>query len=100
MFNTLFFKLKISNAPFFIVPPIMIYLFRSYSSNVTKGIDLIWVFLIIVGLGSVYFHSTLTLAGQLMDELSILWILALSYVVLFPEKYMPSYFVQNRSVGT
>ena len=61
-----------------------------------KGIHFIWLQLIAVGLGSVYFHATLTLAGQLMDELFILWVLMTSYTILFPEKYLSSYLKKNR----
>jgi alkaline ceramidase len=87
---------QISNAPFFFVPPVLIYLFGSYGVNVTRGVNIIWIFLIVVGAGSVFFHSTLTLAGQLMDELAILWVLMLSYAILFPDKYIPNFFLRNR----
>ena len=76
----------------------MIYLFRPYANTITSGIYIIWMLLLVVGMGSVFFHSTLTLAGQFMDELSILWVLMLSYAILFPDKYIPSYFIQNRSL--
>jgi hypothetical protein len=33
-----------------------------------------------------------------MDELSILWVLMLSYTILFPDKYVPNFFVKNRQI--
>lgn len=74
----------------------MIVLFRDFGKYVTNGIHVIWLFLVIVGLGSVYFHATLAMAGQLMDELSILWVLMTSYTILFPDKLLPIYFHKRR----
>ncbi len=74
----------------------MMILFQDYGNYVTKGIHLIWLLLVAVGVGSVYFHATLSMAGQLMDELLILWVLMASYTILYPEKYMPNFFKQNR----
>lgn len=54
-FNTL------SNILFFVIPPIMMILFKDFANNVTKGIHVIWLLLIAVGFGSVYFHATLTM---------------------------------------
>lgn len=81
---------------FFVVPPIGFYLWRPYSRHVTQGINLILFLLILVGLGSVYFHSTLSLAGQLMDELLILWVVMTSYAILIPTQFLPQYFKNNR----
>lgn len=88
----------ISNALFFVIPPIMIGLFSDFGRHVTRGIHLIWVMLIGVGIGSVYFHSTLSFAGQMIDELSILWILMTSGSILFPEKYLCAYFVREKKL--
>ena len=35
-------------------------------------------------------------AGQLMDELFILWVLLGSYAMLFPNQYLPGHFQRNR----
>ena len=81
---------------FFAVPPIGFYLWRPYSQHVTRGINLILFLLILVGVGSVYFHSTLSIAGQLMDELLILWVVMTSYAILIPTQFIPKYFKTNR----
>jgi hypothetical protein len=56
-----FLCVKVSNIFFFLVPPIMIFLFRPYSKRVANGIMILWILLIIIGIGSVYFHATLSL---------------------------------------
>lgn len=56
----------------------MICLFKDYGKYVNKGIHVIWFLLIAVGFGSVYFHATLSMVGQLMDEIFILWVLIVS----------------------
>lgn len=36
-----------------------------------------------------YFHMTLSYVGQLLDELSILWTLAVAYSFWYPKVYFP-----------
>ena len=51
---------------FFIIPPIMMSLFVDYGRRVTYGIHVIWIMLIVVGLGSVYFHATLSMVKKIL----------------------------------
>ena len=78
-----------SNALFVVVPGAAGRLWTSYALNVSKGVYSVWVLFIIVGLSSAYFHATLSLLGQLLDELSILWLLMLSYTLFTPMSYRP-----------
>ena len=68
------FNLQLSNLIIVFVAPIAIYLFRDFARRVTVGIQYVMILLIIVGITSMYFHGTLSLMGQLTDELSILWV--------------------------
>jgi alkaline ceramidase len=61
----------------------MICLFKDYGKYVNKGIHVIWFLLIAVGFGSVYFHATLSMVGQLMDEIFILWVLFFIIRILY-----------------
>ncbi|CAF0821802.1 unnamed protein product [Rotaria sordida] len=79
----------VSNIFFFLVPPLMIILFASYSKRVANGITILWILLIVIGIGSVYFHATLSLAGQLVDEIGILWVLMAGYALFLPSIYSP-----------
>uniref|UniRef100_H2Z8J2 Alkaline ceramidase n=1 Tax=Ciona savignyi TaxID=51511 RepID=H2Z8J2_CIOSA len=79
----------VSNSIFFIIPPLLIYLFKQYSQQVCRSVNLVWVLLIIVGAGSVYFHSTLSLVGQLIDEIAILWVCLAALATWLPSKYLP-----------
>ncbi|NXE69821.1 ACER1 ceramidase, partial [Calcarius ornatus] len=45
--------------------------------------------LLLAGLFSMYFHMTLSYVGQLLDELSILWTLAVAYSFWYPQAYFP-----------
>lgn len=67
----------------------MIIFFASYSKRVANGISVLWILLIIIGIGSVYFHATLSLAGQLMDEICILWVLMAGYTLFLPTIIYP-----------
>ncbi|XP_064652279.1 alkaline ceramidase 2-like [Lineus longissimus] len=86
----------ISNALFFIMPPLLIYLNWQYAKRVSIYTNLIWALLVIVGIGSVYFHATLSLVGQLLDEISIVWVIFGAIALLFPREHMPTIFRGSR----
>ena len=87
-----------SNILFFILPPILIYIHRDYSARVCWGVNIVWGLLGIVGVGSVYFHATLSLVGQLMDEIAIIWVVLAAFAMWYPKEYMPLFMSQDRSV--
>lgn len=68
------FCFKFSNVLFLVMPPILMHLFKPYGKYVHQGIHIVWLMLIVVGISSAYFHATLSLIGQLLDEISILWV--------------------------
>lgn len=41
---------QVSNSIFFIIPPMMIYLFKQYSRQVCSSVNVVWILLIIVGM--------------------------------------------------
>lgn len=43
-----------------------------------------------------YFHMTLSFLGQLLDEISILWLLASGYSIWMPRCYFPTFLGENR----
>ncbi|CEO99381.1 hypothetical protein PBRA_001287, partial [Plasmodiophora brassicae] len=73
---------------FLILPPIMIYLSRPFSRFITPDINIVWLLLTVVGLGSGYFHATLSYSGQLIDELAILWVVAAVVMIASPKNLM------------
>lgn len=86
----------ISNFLFLLFPPVLIYLFKEYGRFVTPGIHILWVLLIVVGLSSMYFHATLSLIGQLLDELAILWVFMAAYSLFFPKRHYPKFCHNDR----
>ena len=61
------------------------YLFRPYSKHVCSGVNVIWALFIVIGVSSAYFHATLSLVGQLLDELAILWGLMVAFALWTPK---------------
>ncbi|XP_028672490.2 alkaline ceramidase 1 [Erpetoichthys calabaricus] len=85
----------VSSASFFIFAPIMMYLLHPYAKERTHAVHLVWLMMMIVGVFSAYYHMTLSYMGQLLDELSILWVLAIGYTLWFPRHRFP-FFIKDR----
>eukprot|EP00092_Neocalanus_flemingeri_P009489 GFUD01010215.1.p1 GENE.GFUD01010215.1~~GFUD01010215.1.p1 ORF type:complete len:269 (+),score=54.57 GFUD01010215.1:67-873(+) len=81
----------ISNILFIVMPPLLMHLHTSYATHCGKGIHIIWVLLMTVGVSSAYFHATLSLLGQLLDELAILWVIMACYWLWYPQAALPSH---------
>ncbi|XP_031430979.1 alkaline ceramidase 1 [Clupea harengus] len=89
-FNTM------SSFIFFVISPIMLYLLHPYAKERNLAVHLVWIMMIFVGLFSMYFHMTLSFMGQMLDELSIVWVLAIGYALWFPRRLFPS-FIKDRN---
>ena len=75
----------ISNVIYFVIPPLNIYLFWEYSNKVGSSFNIVWILMMVIGASSAYFHATLSLVGQLLDEVAILWVLLAGYALWTPE---------------
>ncbi|XP_035667256.1 alkaline ceramidase 2-like [Branchiostoma floridae] len=86
----------ISNFLFIVLPPVLMYLFRPYARQVNASINLIWWMLAVVGISSAYFHATLSLVGQLLDEIAILWVIIAAWGVWAPRRFFPRFCNESR----
>ncbi|XP_066551823.1 alkaline ceramidase 1 isoform X2 [Amia ocellicauda] len=84
----------VSSFIFFIFSPLMLYLLHPYARERSWAVHLVWTMMIFVGLFSIYFHMTLSYVGQMLDEISILWVLAIGYALWFPRRHFPN-FIKN-----
>lgn len=79
----------VSNVLFFLMPPVLMHLFRDYGRFVNPAIHGIWAMLMVVGASSAYFHATLSLIGQLLDECAILWVILAGFTLFLPRRHFP-----------
>ncbi|NXQ49093.1 ACER1 ceramidase, partial [Catharus fuscescens] len=71
----------------FLLTPLNLLVLEAFSElQVNHGT---FVPLLLAGIFSMYFHMTLSYMGQLLDELSILWTLAVAYSFWYPQAYFP-----------
>lgn len=115
--------LQFSNVTFFIFGPLMMFLMHPYAQKRSRSIYGLCVLFMVIGrrglrqwgkgsgkerlldhlplslapgLFSMYFHMTLSFLGQLLDEISILWLLAGGYSIWMPRCYFPAFLGENR----
>ena len=74
---------------FLVIPPLLIHLHQPYAKCLGPGIQIMWLLLIVVGASSAYFHATLSLLGQLLDEIAILWVIMAGFAMWYPKAAMP-----------
>ena len=55
--------------------------YMSYKAEYEPKLTFIWLLIILIGLGSILFHGTLSVAGQVMDEMSILIFILYSFAI-------------------
>lgn len=88
------FTNTISNVLFVFIPLLCLgtRVWNNYTKLVSCGVLIQLVCLLLVGFASAYFHGTLSLLGQLLDEITILWGLAIGYATLTPDRYRPKFY--------
>ena len=88
------FTNTISNILFFVIPIFCLgaRVWNSYTKYISNGAYIQLFFLIFIGVSSVYFHATLSLMGQLLDEVAIIWSLCLGYASFMPDRMRPRFY--------
>ena len=85
------FTNTISNFLLILLPAVAIRsnIWHNYIKYVSVCPYVIFYFIIVIGFGSCYFHGTLSLLGQFIDEIALAWGLVLSYMFFLPNEYRP-----------
>ncbi|VDM79445.1 unnamed protein product [Strongylus vulgaris] len=73
-----------TNLPIIVLPLLNAMMLRKYIREVNSGLLVPQLLLTFNGLASTYYHATLNLFGQLVDELSLVWIITMFVVVYIP----------------
>ncbi|KAF2357918.1 Ceramidase [Trinorchestia longiramus] len=83
-----------SNILFFLIPVFSLrhQVWNNYFTRVSYGSLILHGIIIVIGAASVYFHATLSLFGQMLDEVAIIWALSLGYAFLLPHNTRPKFF--------
>ncbi|XP_077332428.1 alkaline ceramidase 1 isoform X1 [Lithobates pipiens] len=89
----------VSNISFLFVGPLMMYLLHPYACRRTLMVHGVWILFTVIGLFSMYYHMTLSFFGQLLDELSILWVICLGYSIWFPQPHFPRFITSRSQFG-
>lgn len=85
-----------SNILFVAIPATEMRLLRSCGNKQKLGFFGIWISIMFIGLSSAYFHATLSLLGQFLDELGILWLYCAAFWIFYPKKMFPKILIGNR----
>ena len=65
---------------------------KSYKIAIEPKLYYIWILITLIGIGSILFHGTLSIAGQVIDEMSILIFIFYSFVLSTPiKKFNPTF---------
>jgi alkaline ceramidase len=78
------FANTMTNLPIMVLPMLNAFMLRDYINQVNSLIFLPHLLLTINGLASTAYHATLSLFGQLVDELSILWLINICVLAYLP----------------
>jgi len=79
----------VSNIPLVVFPVVQYIMYQSYASLCQPNLRFLLLTLQVVGVGSTYYHATLSFAGQLVDENGILWSLAWLSAGYWPKHLLP-----------
>uniref|UniRef100_A0A0R3RUC0 Alkaline ceramidase n=1 Tax=Elaeophora elaphi TaxID=1147741 RepID=A0A0R3RUC0_9BILA len=78
------FANTVTNLPLIMLPLVNVLLIRPYIETVNWIVIMPHILLSVNGIASSYYHATLNLFGQLVDEISILWLLMMCLAAYFP----------------
>ncbi|VIO93729.1 Uncharacterized protein BM_BM6142 [Brugia malayi] len=78
------FANTVTNLPLIMLPLLNVLLIKPYIETVNCIVIMPHILLTVNGIASTYYHATLNLFGQLIDEISILWLLMMCLAAYFP----------------